>query len=185
MVSREELSPIGDLLVDCYLRTRDESLRWRFEYEQPPTNDLRGAMFRALVQKKVLDDPAMRLGQAYAEFGRVLIQRAGSPDLLLRAKSTVAIERALRNPGRLFDPNSYLESSTLIGAYEFNPEGLDLYVGDAHRLSDRKRLYVAGELEFVGTWQFLGDDPTPFGGDVADAFEELGDVDINRGEDLG
>jgi len=180
-----ELKPIAQLLVDGYLASASFSRTFGDEYDQPPTLMTRVHHMLSVVQAGVGAADGYQLGAEYADYGRVeILDIAHKRVYLLRSASAVNIERNVRNQTeQLFDTSKYISSPVVMLVYKFRAEGLDISIAGTRRLAGKKRkgrLEVTGSPTLVHTWPYDFSTSTTFDqGSMLDAFDELGEIDLD------
>lgn len=179
----EEATPYAELLVHAYLETAGFSRDFLEEYGQPPTMLTKVHFLRSVAQASVAQDDRFILGEPWAEFGRVLIEeRDTKRRCVLRSDSAVQIESSKRE-NTLFDSSRYLRSEVELLVYNFHRDGLDLAIAGTRQEISRTRLEATGPPTYIGTWPFVSDDPGPFNQRDADAFNDVGKIDLGEEEE--
>lgn len=185
-MDQARFTPIAEILVTAYLETGSYSKDFREQYGCPPTILAKAHHLRSVVQAEVAGVGGLRLGDRYVEFGRVEITELSTGECyVLQSESSLTIEMMVRQRDTLFDATSYIESTTKMLIYAFEPKGLELSLAGAIVRPSSQRLYAAGPPAFIGVWPYDTSHSEPFDQDESrDAFGDLGDVDMDeQGED--
>lgn len=182
-MNQERFEPIASILVSSYLDTRVYSHEFKDEYGIPPTVMANAHHLRAVVQARVTRTDGFLLGQRYAEFGRVEITDPATKEcFLLQSLRALSIE-ADPGWGRLF-PLAAVPSPVKMLVYDFASAGLSLALADAKQRDGSRRLYAASSPVVIGVWPYSAAETEPFDqGDIGDAFEDLGSVDMDEQAD--
>jgi hypothetical protein len=178
-VNETELDPAAKILVQSYLDTSVDSLRFKDRYGLPFSVALKAQHMRTIAQSQFLKHDRYRLGKEYAEFGRVQFQDTETERIyLLKSAGAITVEAARQL--RLFERDEFGDSDVTLAIYRFTREGLELCVAEARRVPSRRKLVALNEPQKIGMWLFAPDDGKPFDQSYPDSFEELGDIDMDE-----
>jgi hypothetical protein len=181
----EQANPVAQMLLHAYLETAAFSRGFLDDYDQPPTLLAKAHHLRAVLQASVNKSDDYRLGDMYAEFGRVQIEdRATRQHYLLRSEGAVSIEEAKRQ-GQLFNPTKYLDSAVVLLVYGFHREGLDLAFAGTRYQVGRDRLEATGPPAYIGTWPYVPAESESFDQQGEDPFGDVGDIGDDEEEGEG
>lgn len=169
----EQLDPIARKMIDAYRETGVYSTDFKERHGSPPTMLSKVQHHRSVLQSLILRDDRYVLGEAFVDYGRVLIDDpATGTSYLIRSDKTVSVERVIADT--LFSVPCPI---TLL-VYRFHPLGMDLSVAPTRRRTARARVLASGPSSYVGTWAFDGGDlpGSTFDQGASDLFPEVGDL---------
>lgn len=175
----EKLDPIARKMIDAYRETGAYSVDFRERYGLPPTMLSKVQHHRSVLQAFVLQDERYALGDAFMEYGRVLIEDPSTDTAyLVRSDKTVGVERVISDT--LFS----IPCPVTLLVYRFHALGMDLATAPTRRRSQRSRVLPAAPPSHVGTWFFdNGDTPgSSFDQGANDLFPDVGDLRDDEGE---
>lgn len=189
-MNKEQLGPVAAHLNVAYADTADYSRKFKDDHhDMPPSVMAKAHHMRSVAQALIGNDERYRLSPQYTEFGRVLFKDLESSiDLLLRSSGAQRIE-TLQTTGQLalgikLDP-VFVQSRVRLVVYEFGIDGVHLSIVGTKRPRKGTRLVASGTPVFVGTWAPVLADDEPFDQAAREAFDEVGDIGFDEGEDAG
>ena len=192
-IDESGIDPFAHILVSAYLATAADARAFHTEHDFPTTRMDKAHRFRSLVQASVGHSTRYALHPEYMESGRVQVTDTSTQwSCLIRSKSAIAIEEAMKSPGQLAlfaMPRRTTTGLPSLLAYDFERTGMGLWSCPTKQMPQRKRLVPAGRLEFVGFWKFDTVTPPDGGGPTfdqgeVDPFEELGNPDLGEADEL-
>lgn len=183
MTTPEQFDPIAEMLLTGYLDTHTRSREFEDELGSPLTAMAKAHTLRSYVQAAVLRDENLELGPRFVEFGRVEIFSPSSGErFVLRSQRNLAFEvRQESLLGSEFD----VQMEVFLLVYSYDADGVTLARAEAMMRPPSKRILAAGDPRLIGYWRFADLDAAPFDqGAAGDAFEHLGDLDLDDRQDL-
>lgn len=184
MITPQRFSPFAEMLLMGYLDTHTRSREFREEHGSPLTAMAKAHTLRSYVQAAVLRTEGLQLSSRFVEFGRVEIIDATAGDrFVLRSQRNLAFEvRQESLLGSDFD----VETEVFLLVYAFDTDGVTLARAEAMMRPPSKRILAAGDPRMIGYWSFADLDAGSFDqGADGDAFEDLGDLDVDDERDFG
>lgn len=177
-VQPSDLDEFAHIMMSSYLATAAYSLKFKNDFDSPPTALAKAHHLRSVVQAQIAESERYELHKEYVEFGRVEVTDLQTQvTLLLRSASAVAIESA-QSEWTLFDVKPTREVTLLI--YKFDRSGLALSKSATAFSTTSRRRLPSGNVQPIGFWRF---DDTPaatptFDQGASDPFGDLGNPDI-------
>lgn len=180
-MDKAQLDPLAEIFIESYLDTATFSRMFKEEHDQPPTVLAKAHHFRSVVQAVLRRERRYDLSQDFMEFGRVEVtDHIAGRAYLLRSYSAIAVETAKRGQREtLFHDTDFTASDVTMLVYRFDKPGLDLSVAGTRRNGSKWRLQPVGVPVYVGTWPYHIPTPPSFDQEEEDAFNDVGDIDID------